>query len=109
MKTAELTGKALDWAVAKCEGICTEAFLEDVEYYTPSSDWLEGGPIIEREALDVNCYTMNFPSCEHTWEVRDPYWEHSHISQSLLVAAMRCYVASKLGDEIDVPNELIGE
>jgi len=24
-----------------------------------------------------------------------------------LIAAMRCYVASKLGDEVDIPTELI--
>ena len=24
-----------------------------------------------------------------------------------LIAAMRCYVASKLGDEVDVPEELV--
>jgi hypothetical protein len=24
-----------------------------------------------------------------------------------LIAAMRCYVASKLGDEVDVPNDFI--
>lgn len=26
-----------------------------------------------------------------------------------LIAAMRCYVASKLGDEVDIPEELIGD
>jgi hypothetical protein len=53
MKTSELTGAALDWAVAKCEGVLMrwersthdEAPLE----YSPSTDWAQGGPIIERE------------------------------------------------------------
>jgi hypothetical protein len=59
MKISELTGAALDWAVAKCEGVLMrwersthdEAPLE----YSPSTDWAQGGPIIEREWIDLHC------------------------------------------------------
>lgn len=61
MKTAELTGAALDWAVAKCEGyqaVFTNGAIrpvfrkgEAIEDAWPnySTDWALGGPIIERE------------------------------------------------------------
>jgi hypothetical protein len=56
MKTSELTGAALDWAVAKCEGLeCTEDMgllvVEGADgYYSPSMKWAQGGAIIERES-----------------------------------------------------------
>ena len=62
MKTNELTGAALDWAVAKCEGIYFEDF-EDFERYAPeySTDWSQGGPIIEREGISLDQY-HDFPN-----------------------------------------------
>ena len=110
MKTSELTGPALDWAVAKCEGIYFEDF-EDFERYAPeySTDWSQGGPIIEREKL-LPCYAPDGgPDSNQPW-VCDDYagqvcsgmcW-----GKTPLIAAMRCYVTSKLGDDIDVPKEL---
>ena len=66
MKTSELIGRALDWAVAKCKGAidrCGEVTLignqlfcwEDGERmrYAPSTDWAQGGPIIEREYIQL--------------------------------------------------------
>lgn len=111
MKTAELSGAALDWAVAKCEGlVCfghqlTEdkvtIILSDGSYenFNPSGDWAQGGAIIEREKIEL----------EHDgfeWWAR--IWADQDFSGSTpLVAAMRCYVASKLGDEVEVPDELL--
>lgn len=120
MKTAELTGAALDWAVAKCEGHDTEfaKLRSDLIYvlvwkccpltgdkevqheFEPSTDWSQGGPIIQRENLEL------VPLCPGTWRAisvgRDWY-----NGRTPLEAAMRCYVASKLGDEVDVPAELL--
>ena len=62
MKTSELTGAALDWAVAKCEGIeliggrynrlLVDGHMsrgqEMMAPYKPSTDWAQGGLIIER-------------------------------------------------------------
>jgi len=98
MKTAELTGAALDWAVAKCEGVINGDDL-DIGFirergYTPSTDWAQGGLIIEREKLSVE------------WIDSERWLCGWHSGKTPLIAAMRCYVASKLGDYVDVPEEL---
>ena len=107
MRTSELTGAALDWAVAKCEGLETWQdssqilLVGDDEPYHPSTDWAQGGPIIEREII-----TLDFDGGTD-WQARD--FDSQQIlahGPTPLIAAMRCYVASKLGDEIDVPEEL---
>jgi hypothetical protein len=111
MKTSELTGAALDWAVAKCEG--HDVFIKhapvQVMYtpkgkrswyiYTPSTNWSQGGPIIERERLLLRPYGLS-------WECSmggDNWFK----GPTPLIAAMRCYVASKLGDDINIPEELL--
>ena len=101
MKTNELTGAALDWAVAKCEGIYFEDF-EDFERYAPeySTDWSQGGPIIEREGIGFTQFS-DYPQ----WTAKHPQ-AVCFDGPTPLIAAMRCYVASKLGDDVDVPKEL---
>jgi len=193
MKTSELTGAALDWAVAKCEGMTQKAptpmtdeeaekmvapfYLwgtisnrdkkgnwtttvekikvvcyginhavgatapsitaigeDGVQFYgavnmfygseaeaesailyeaspyqwedggfAPSTDWVQGGPIIEREFIELTCTDewkafMRFQSNPCDEDGPTP-----------LIAAMRCYVASKLGDDMEIPNELTGD
>ena len=115
MKTSELKDVALDWAVAKCEYpslvwgetiglhnsshqiVIPEMTVPDC-YYHPSTEWAQGGPIIEREKI----------SLEWTGENWMAYIKHDeeYFGPTPLIAAMRCYVASKLGDEIEVPEEL---
>jgi hypothetical protein len=119
MKTNELIGQALDWAVAKCEEVEIECIDDGITRcllrlpplggrYQPSTDWDQGGPIIDREKIglvyypDMNCMTG---------EVL-PKWIGSNVIHSAtgptpLIAAMRCYVASKLGNEVDIPEELL--
>ena len=97
MKTSELTGAPLNWAVhVALHGSC--AGHAEHEY---STDWAQGGPIIEREKIEVF--------------VRDERW-FAYSSRSTpedfpgdtpLVAAMRCFVASRLGADVDVPKELV--
>ena len=99
MKTRELTGAALDWAVTKIEAE-RKLFTIYPQYITPySTDWAQGGPIIQREELSsLKCYSTNEWGClngEIFCEGPTP-----------LIAAMRCYVASKLGDEVEIPEEL---
>jgi len=98
MKTSELTGGALDWAVAKCEDFPVRNGFDDncPEY---STNWEQGGPIIEREKLEIAWF--NSAWCCSTSHSGDLYY-----GPTPLIAAMRCYVASKLGDEVDVPDEL---
>lgn len=71
--------------------------------YSPASNWAQGGPIIEREFIRI--------------QPESPYWEAGTytdagdcfvgVGETPLIAAMRCYVASKLGDEIEIPQELV--
>jgi hypothetical protein len=97
MKTNELTGAALDWAVARCEGGVGDNQLIGA-WYTPSTDWAQGGPIIEREEIAI---FLEYPK---EWGATDG--NYSKGGDTPLIAAMRCYVASKLGDEIELPKEL---
>ena len=97
MKTSELTGAALDWAVAICEhNVGWEPEGEDRDCY--STNWAQGGPIIERERIEL----------EHDgfiWWARIKA-DEDYSGPTPLIAAMRCYVASKLGDEVEIPEEL---
>lgn len=140
VKTADLIGPALDWAVAKCENFdtrnnfrCQIIDADDREYsfichaeshehaeeqaqdaypnsdvqeiehlgvYSPSANWSQGGPIIEREIIETR-HDGNSAWCawkEGTGAVFGP---------TPLIAAMRCFVDSKLGGEIDLPEELM--
>jgi hypothetical protein len=110
MKTSELTGAALDWAVAKLEGaklyISYGAACRVGGWIDYSTDWSQGGPIIEREKISI------MEECNGTWmgsiggctDLDMPLWQEH--GPTPLIATMRCYVASKLGDEIDLPREL---
>ncbi len=112
MKTSELTGHALDWAVAKCighrvaenYGAYIRIHLPDPKQsgytvaFCPSTDWAQGGPIIQREHIALW-------SEGYDWEAKR-YGQHESWGETPLIAAMRCYVASKLGDEVDIPSEL---
>lgn len=115
MKTVELTGYALDWAVAKCEGLHREDTVWEIWASTHqySTDWALGGPIVERECISVikNIGGSWRGSIRHT--TSHPLTSHPVLAgwtnqngQTPLIAAMRCYVASKLGDDVDVPEEL---
>ena len=146
IKTADLIGRPLRYAVAVCEGfnvgILTaeeqwERFIEgtsseDLEKYADEyaaikaglkagvcnvhgdgykstldarawrfdEDWGVGGPIIEREkiAVDWDHDCWNASKYEHPAYYSAP---------TPLIAAMRCRVASRLGDEVEVPDELV--
>lgn len=95
IKTSELSGVALDWAVAQCEGHGI-GVLDD-PWFAPSSNWAQGGPIIEREEIAVG------KGWEQWAAFKDADTEDGVLGPTPLIAACRCYVASKLGDEVDVP------
>jgi hypothetical protein len=110
IKTSELTGTALDWAVAKCGGggnfpaSFKQAHENGMSNY--STNWAQGGLIIEREGIDICTSTRGgwiatlLIDCENDEVVRGE-------GETCLIAAMRCYVASELGFKVDVPDELI--
>ena len=110
MKTNELIGPALDWAVAKCEGetqiVQFSPLASSKHYYAPSRKWAQGGPIIEREIDQISRYEA-YPDYRADRFATDDYEDCHAIGPTMLIAAMRCYVASKLGDEVDIPEELL--
>ena len=115
MKTSELKGQALDWAVAKCEGVENtwgKSSMIPYDYFTGhrySTDWAQGGPIIERERVGL------WPDIYGYFAEKNHFGKHHCAGRSTgwgttpLIAAMRCYVTSKLGAEVEVPDELKGE
>lgn len=125
-KTSELAGSALDWAVASAEGRLNdcEIHANTVLYgritvgfvqYHPTQDWAQGGPIIEREKINLERWHTDklWHSCMNERLQYDEqgefiYGSDFHLSgPTPLIAAMRCYVASKLGDNVEIPQELM--
>ena len=114
IKTNELTGAALDWAVAKCwygeDYDMSIPLFDDGLIFAPSTNWAHGGPIIEREKMTIE-YGYGLKSDQYlvsTCKSGYPYMfkRHNGDGPTPLIAAMRCYVASKLGDTVEVPDEL---
>jgi hypothetical protein len=122
VKVSEATNLQLDWVVAKCEGEGTPYIGKDGKHCLAvcgySTNWAQGGPIIERELSKV------FRNVGGTWSamiLKDVPLTPEERGTSLalsrrgqwngagptpLIAAMRCYVASKLGNGVEVPDEL---
>lgn len=113
VKTDDLTGQALDFAVAKLQGLVDQNGWSALEVFQGSrvsgnhrysTDWAQGGPIIEREGITV-CNVSN-----RKWVAGygiATSSRHNQAGPAPLLAAMRCYVASKLGSEVDIPEEII--
>lgn len=106
-KTAELTGAALDWAVAECEKHPSRHTVDPFDFsdyfFNPSTAWAQGGPIIEREEITVS---QGSPVKGLEWMACDRVSTHIQHGPTYLIAAMRCYCYAKLGNEIDIPEEL---
>jgi hypothetical protein len=119
VKTSEAKDQVLNYLVAKCEGktklyqirrgdsrVIDTDHPEYFEQYKRqhdeySTDWAQGGPIIEREGFK---YTLH-GNDEFVGRMNGEDYNEPD-GPTPLVAAMRCYVASKLGDEVEVPDEL---
>jgi hypothetical protein len=119
IRTSELKDAFLDWAVGKCEGAtdewhtdkpffwdgvpCVRDAGHDVRY-SPSTDWAQGGPIIEREKIDTFNQNNGYTGAIKMPTKNDPH-PTPYFGTTTLIAAMRCYVSSKLGDEVEIPEE----
>ncbi|HDR9227821.1 TPA: DUF2591 domain-containing protein [Burkholderia vietnamiensis] len=118
MKVADLIGARLDYWVARAEGyplscdwdqgdyILIGTGAGDLEQFSPSKDWDDGGPIIERARIDLSAPPNIDAPDEHvdwTASVYDPKVAYTvqYFGTSPLIAAMRAYVASKFGDEVE--------
>lgn len=134
IETNKLTGVALDCAVALAEGgtglhfdtvaswwitiagreVTFSMGWSDSQRFRPSHEWAHGGPIVERESICVMPPTVRRIGKErHAFPVN--YWRAMVTTDenefaihgrgtTPLSAAMRCYVASKLGEEIEIPD-----
>lgn len=131
INTSELEGAALDWAVAQSVGnknvyildggVVYDEFIEQHgDYfpadYSPSTDWSQLGPLLEQ----THCYPNRYmDECSDVVESRrffvvteivDTVSVSTNIlaeGPTPLIAACRAIVASKLGDTVDVPEELV--
>jgi hypothetical protein len=117
VKTSELKDDALDWMVAKCKGITPIAVKKKyskgyILYSLPastvpleySSKWAQGGPIIEQEKISLFEGVNNWSA---KTSIDHPLWDKRWEASTPLIAAMRCYVASKFGDTVEIPDHLL--
>ena len=127
IKISELKGIALDWAVAKCEGKVEQGVYGSPELlesglhlhycdvllshpYSPSTDWAEGGLLIQREKM-----TLSYDEDGQTYSAYVSLFRQRGMSNRTrwrsgptpLIAAMRCLCCSLLGEEVEIPDELL--
>ena len=114
VKTIELEGPALDWAVAKAAGYKPSVYSTQsiraelptggvIAPFMPGFRWDQGGPILERERIGPR-----WDKLWNQWGVPDPKNAALGIlGQTFLITAMRCFVTSRLGDKVEVPDELM--
>ena len=127
IKTSELIDQTLDLAVSialghrpekdfHSHGMTWNGWWETATYIDTkpneyrrlpkySTDWSKGGPIIERERVGVEPYVNRLGKWRAMFTTRTKQ-ELRYYGPTPLIAAMRCYVASKLGDEVEIPEEL---
>jgi len=117
-RTATLEGAQLDAAVALAEGktVLTDfepgcwvatGFPEGFAPFSPSSNWSEAGPIIDRELIAIltpwrtgaHWEAMVRPVLTHDGYESD----HEAEGPTPLIAAMRAFVASKFGEQVELP------
>jgi len=136
VKTADLTGLALDWAVAKAQGlplndqVCHTTCVwvgrgnGDLKPFAPSTDWSQAGPLIEKYKVMLSPPTSAVHRNFGYMDKRNGYYESGHWSSTIfgkerkhrrtafnhpdspLIVAMRAIVQFELGDTIQVPKEL---
>ena len=116
IKTNELIGPALDWAVQEIEYQRMVAEGEHVKQWALddhragasinpySTDWLWGGPILERENISVGYQGHSGVPLDSLWYATNRV-DACGFGQKPLIAVMRCF-CSKLGDVVDIPEEL---
>lgn len=122
IKTSELIGAQLDWAVAVAvSAYCQETGSNDLhsgkhwvipgfkpmrwDDWTPSADWSQGGPLIERFKVHI-AYDLGRGQAAVRVPTDRGMKQGGASGETHLIAAMRAIVAAKLGEEIEVPEEL---
>lgn len=114
VKTSELIGPALDWAVATAEGLeqyegragalcwydLNGDYFGPCDMWSPSTDWSQGGPLIEKYRVELVTRALD-------WQAMVDGFGYWLTGETALIAACRAIVAAKLGDQVDVPDELM--
>ena len=116
IKTSELEGAALDWAVAKACGVGVTLDVEfdiptgvvrlngSANLWRPSTDWSQGGPLIGSNSVWLSDDEFDeYPETKWTASIQGAGMQEA---QTPLIAACRAIVAAKLGDVVEVPDEL---
>lgn len=103
VKVSELSGAALDYMVATVEqlnihSLCRDGFAVDCEDYSPSTDWGQGGPLIENYWHDIDTVMI---------DDMGPGWPDFVHGDMLLRLFCRAIVAAKLGEVVSIPAELV--
>lgn len=69
--------------------------------YSPSIDWSQGGPLIDKYRIDVNWLSLDV--CAEFSDTDDLGME----GKCVLVAVCRAIVYYKLGEVVQIPDELV--
>lgn len=119
VKTAELDGSALDWAVAQIEKpsnlICLNSFnggprtRGNLPHY--STCWTHGGPLLDKYDIALNGGKVGGERCIYATlravDANSPF--ATSIGPTRLIAACRSVVHYKIGDLVQVPKEFIND
>lgn len=124
IKISEATELQLDWLVAKCEGekygppvirpwvnipgatvYLNEGMRQQGIPFRPTRDWKQCGPIIEREGIRICKANPNYDVWGSVYSWGD-LGQREYFGRTPLIAALRCYVASKLGEAAEIPEGL---
>jgi hypothetical protein len=108
IKVSEATNIQLNWMVAKClyphggdEWLLCISAQEH-----PNTNWAQGGPIIEQLIADGWAISKaDFNLGIRLFRLQNGLAE-VHRGPTPLIAAMRCFIVSCLGNEVEVPEEL---
>lgn len=131
-RTAELTGSLLDAAVAQAQGwrfriegsvcevpVSVPSFSEPPsslgerggefvawKLYSPSTRWSQAGPIIEREQITLHIAAGRSLAYVEAEFMSDEVTHYTAAAdgETPLIAAMRAFVSSKLGNEVELPT-----
>ncbi|WP_321354567.1 phage protein NinX family protein [Pseudomonas extremaustralis] len=126
VKVSELSGPALDWAVAQVEkvpvrrelsgydgnGNCVAWLSHQCLPYSPSTDWARGGPLLDDWDIQIastdddDGYPDRVYGCANVMGRKPGAWG-TKTGPTILIAVMRAIVFSSLGEEIEIPDELL--
>ena len=124
VKTADLIGPALDWAVAKAENqhvhiglpeygvghrifTVTGSGVAMAVAYRPSTDWKTGGPLIDKYAVKFSPLAVDMSGAPRLWDAEPwGYEQKDVVGETALIALCRAVTVSVLGEKVMVPKEL---